>query len=198
MQFLVRMDVRLPHDMPQDVADDLRARIGRPLELVGIAVRRPHREAVHRRVVEGPEFAVGDRVPLEEGREAVLEQRRRRGMVLDPADHDTWSCGSFFTNPILTAEQAAGLPDEAPRFPAGNGMVKSSAAWLIDHAGFGKGFDAGLDHVSISTKHSLALTNRGGATTAELLDLARVIRAGVEERFGVRLRPEAHLVGVEL
>jgi UDP-N-acetylmuramate dehydrogenase len=128
-------------------------------------------------------------------REAVLALRRGKGMVLDPADHDTWSAGSFFTNPILTPEQADALPPEAPRFGSGD-RVKTSAAWLIEHAGFGKGY--GTPPATLSTKHTLALTNRGGATAEDLVALAREIRDGVERAFGVRLVPEPVLVGVSL
>ncbi|WP_278249410.1 UDP-N-acetylmuramate dehydrogenase [Aeromicrobium sp. IC_218] len=139
---------------------------------------------------------VGERAPLADVREAVLGLRRGKGMVLDPADHDTWSAGSFFTNPVLTPEQADRLPADAPRFAQPDGSVKTSAAWLIDHAGFAKGHGTGA--VSLSTKHPLALTNRGGATTAELLDLAREVRDGVERAYGVRLVNEPVLVGAEL
>jgi len=117
--------------------------------------------------------------------------------VLDADDHDTWSAGSFFTNPVLSDGQAAELPPEAPRFAAADGMVKTSAAWLIDHAGFGKGFGR-PGPASLSTKHTLALTNRGEATTADLLDLARQVRDGVEKVYGVRLVPEPELVGCAL
>jgi UDP-N-acetylmuramate dehydrogenase len=130
----------------------------------------------------------------------VLGLRAGKGMVLDPADHDTWSAGSFFTNPFLTAEQAAALPEDAPRFPQPDGTVKTSAAWLIERSGFGKGY--GLDRhggrVSLSTKHALALTNRGGATADDLLRLAREVRDGVAGRFGVRLVNEPVLVGCTL
>jgi UDP-N-acetylmuramate dehydrogenase len=138
----------------------------------------------------------GGTAPSKDVREVVLDLRRSKGMVLDPGDHDTWSVGSFFVNPFVAPEQ---VPDGCPNWEV-DGRVKLSAAWLIENAGFGKGFglDRGRGTVAVSTKHSLALTNRGGASTAELLDLARVIRAGVEARFGVRLRPEAHLVGVDL
>ncbi len=138
----------------------------------------------------------GERVPSAAVRDAVLGLRRRKGMVLDAEDHDTWSAGSFFTNPVLDPKAADRLPADAPRFPQADGTVKSSAAWLIDHAGFGKGHGHGP--VSLSTKHVLALTNRGGATTADLLALAREVRDGVEERFGVRLVPEPVLVGCSL
>lgn len=149
----------------------------------------------------------GARVPLAEAREGVLEQRRRRGMVLDEADHDTWSCGSFFTNPVLTAAEFEGLvarvrervgPDTVPPgFPAADGTVKTSAAWLIDHAGFGKGY--GLPGpAALSTKHVLALTNRGGARAADLLALAREIRAGVADAFGITVVNEPVLVGLTL
>jgi UDP-N-acetylmuramate dehydrogenase len=117
-------------------------------------------------------------------------------MVLDPDDHDTWSAGSFFTNPVLPPDEADRLPEGAPRWPAPDGRVKTSAAWLIERAGFGKGHGDGA--VRVSTKHSLALTNRGGATTRELLALAGEIRTGVLDRFGVALAIEPVLVGVEL
>jgi UDP-N-acetylmuramate dehydrogenase len=140
--------------------------------------------------------AVGDRAPVSDVRRAVLELRARKGMVLDPQDHDTWSAGSFFTNPVLPAELAAGLPPEAPRWPEADGRVKVSAAWLIEQAGFAKGHGAGP--VRLSTKHTLALTNRGAARTADLLTLARQIRDGVRARFGVELAPEPVLLGCAL
>ncbi|MFD1859579.1 UDP-N-acetylmuramate dehydrogenase [Aeromicrobium camelliae] len=139
---------------------------------------------------------LGDRVPLAQVRESVLALRRGKGMVLDPDDHDTWSAGSFFTNPILEPEQSDRLPPEAPRFDQPDGRVKTSAAWLIDHAGYGKGYGDGP--VRLSTKHPLALTHRGGGTTEQLLELAREVRDGVERRFGVRLVNEPVLVGAEL
>jgi UDP-N-acetylmuramate dehydrogenase len=136
---------------------------------------------------------VGERVPAVDVRQAVLDLRRGKGMVLDPADHDTWSAGSFFTNPMLSAADADRLPDGAPRWPERDGRVKTSAAWLIEHAGFGKGYGDGA--AGISTKHTLALTNRGGATADDLLALAREIRDGVRERFGVELVNEPVVVG---
>jgi UDP-N-acetylmuramate dehydrogenase len=147
---------------------------------------------------------LGARVPLAEAREAVLAQRRARGMVLDADDHDTWSAGSFFTNPILSSSAFATLVQRAeatgagdpPSYPADTG-VKTSAAWLIDRAGFGKGF--GLPGpAALSTKHTLALTNRGGATAADLVRLAGQIRDGVRDHFGVTLEPEPRLVGFTL
>lgn len=142
----------------------------------------------------------GERAPLHDVRRAVLGLRRGKGMVLDEADHDTWSAGSFFTNPLLTAAQAAALPTGAPRWKQPDGRVKTSAAWLIEHAGFGRGFGLARagGRVSLSTKHTLALTNRGGATTADLLALAREVRDGVERAFGVRLVNEPVLVGCAL
>ena len=139
----------------------------------------------------------GRRAPLAEVRRAVLGLRAGKGMVLDPADHDTWSAGSFFTNPHLTPEEADALPADAPRWPQPDGTVKSSAAWLIERAGFDKGYGLG-GRVSLSTKHTLALTNRGSATTGELLALARAVRDGVERAFGVRLVNEPVLVGCSL
>lgn len=139
---------------------------------------------------------VGDRAPSVAVREAVLGLRRGKGMVLDPEDHDTWSAGSFFTNPLLDAEQAATLPEDAPRYPQPDGTIKTSAAWLIERSGFSKGFGDGA--ARLSTKHTLALTNRGEATTADLLDLAREIRSGVEAKFGITLVNEPVLVGCSL
>jgi UDP-N-acetylmuramate dehydrogenase len=151
--------------------------------------------------------AVGDRVPLADARAAVLGLRRGKGMVLDPADPDTRSAGSFFTNPVLTLDQFAAVqraararfgPDVAvPRFAAGDSHVKVPAAWLIERSGFGKGFPAGAA-VRISSKHTLALVNAGGGSTKALLDLAAQIRDGVRAEFGVGLVPEPVLVGVSL
>ncbi len=138
----------------------------------------------------------GGRAPLTAVRETVLDLRRGKGMVVDPDDHDTWSAGSFFTNPVLDADALARLPEDAPRFPQPDGRVKSSAAWLIEHAGFGKGF--GTPPATLSTKHALALTNRGGATAADVIALATAVRDGVRDRFGVTLLPEPVLVGVSL
>ena len=135
---------------------------------------------------------VGGRVGLVDVPDAVVALRRRKGMVLDDADHDTWSAGSFFTNPIVDE-----VPEGAPAWPAGD-KVKTSAAWLIDHAGFAKGYPAGDAPVSLSTKHTLALTNRGRGTAADVVALAREIRDGVQARFGIRLEPEPRLVGVSL
>lgn len=139
----------------------------------------------------------GESAPLTDVRAAVLELRRAKGMVLDDADHDTWSAGSFFTNPVLTQ---ADVPADAPRWLQDDGRVKTSAAWLIEQAGFPKGFgaDVGTGAATLSTKHTLAVTNRGGATTEDLLLLARTVRSGVHTRFGVTLHPEPTLIGVDL
>ena len=144
---------------------------------------------------------VGGQAPLAEVREAVLAQRRRRGMLLDPADHDTWSAGSFFTNPVLTPDQhaafelrcAEGEGGAPAGWPEQDGRVKISAAWLIEHAGFGRGY--GIGPATLSTKHTLALTNRGGASTRDLLKLAAEVRDGVYARFGVTLVPEPVFAG---
>ncbi|WIN00979.1 UDP-N-acetylmuramate dehydrogenase [Actinoplanes oblitus] len=141
----------------------------------------------------------GDRVPVEQARQTVLKLRAGKGMVLDPEDRDTWSVGSFFTNPVVSAAFFAELTaarGELPHWPGTDGTVKIPAAWLIEHAGFPKGF-AG-DGVAISGKHTLALTNRGTGDTAALLDLARTIRDGVRDRFGVELHPEPVLIGCAL
>jgi UDP-N-acetylmuramate dehydrogenase len=148
----------------------------------------------------------GERAPLARVRETVIALRRTKGMVLDDADHDTWSAGSFFTNPILDAASLEslrqrvapmlGAGESMPMFPEPEGRAKVSAAWLIERAGFGKGHSAG--RVAISSKHALALTNRGGATTSELLYLARLIRQGVNAKLGVVLENEPVLVGATL
>lgn len=170
----------------------------------------------------------GQRRDPAEVREEVLGLRRSKGMVHDPADHDTWSAGSFFTNPVvpetladeitqvvateLGADEAAGMP----RFPVAAGsmapegsdtgdsdgaaeaMVKLSAAWLIDRAGFAKGYPGADAPARLSTKHTLALTNRGAARAADVVKLARDVRAGVQEKFGVQLEPEPLWIGLEI
>jgi len=144
---------------------------------------------------------LGATAPLAEVRAAVLKLRAGKGMLIDDADPDTYSAGSFFTNPVLDAAAFAALRantgGEPPSWPGEGGVVKISAAWLIDRAGFTKGYGHG-DGVAISTKHALSLTNRGTGTTAGLLALAREIRDGVHERFGVTLHPEPVLVNCEL
>jgi UDP-N-acetylmuramate dehydrogenase len=164
--------------------------------------------------------APGDRVPLGEARSAVLKLRARKGMVLDAGDPDTRSAGSFFTNPVLTADEFAAVTSRArqsggpelrvPHFPAPDGHVKVPAAWLIERAGFGKGYPGpasgpaavpsgparGPGAARISSKHTLALVNPGSASTASLLALAQEIRAGVRDAFGVTLDIEPVLVGV--
>ncbi|MFC9896740.1 UDP-N-acetylmuramate dehydrogenase [Nocardia sp. NPDC127579] len=144
--------------------------------------------------------------PAAEVRAAVLGLRAGKGMVLDPADHDTWSAGSFFTNPVVPHARvdavraliSAHVGDiTVPTYPAPDG-VKFSAGWLIERAGFAKGFPGPEAAARLSTKHTLALTNRGAATAADLVELARTVRAGVEARFGIRLEPEPVTVGLTL
>lgn len=176
-----------------------------PQDFVVLQVRFKLPESTDSAPVRYPELAsalgvdVGTRLSTTAVRDAVLSLRRRKGMVLDASDHDSWSAGSFFTNPVLTGQQAARLPDAAPRYPAGQGMVKTSAAWLIEHAGIEKGFTVSPGaQASISTKHTLALTNRGAATTADVLLLARTVQQKVQAQFGITLVPEPVLVGCEL
>lgn len=155
---------------------------------------------------------VGDRAEAKTVRETVLGLRAGKGMVLDPRDRDTFSTGSFFTNPIIAAETQEQVPDDAPRYPVldPSGQVdesktKLSAAWLIQHAGFDKGYGLEGDSVSVaggrvslSTKHTLAITNRGGARAEDVVAIARAVRDGVREKFGVTLEAEPVLVGTHL
>jgi UDP-N-acetylmuramate dehydrogenase len=134
-------------------------------------------------------------------REAVLSLRTRKGMVLDEADHDTWSVGSFFTNPVVTPAEfdvvrrrAGNRAGPVPNYPAPDG-VKLAAGWLVERAGFGKGYPGEDALARLSTKHALALTNRGGATTADVISLARTVRDGVRTTFGIELTPEPILIG---
>ena len=136
---------------------------------------------------------VGQPAPAGAVREAVLGLRRGKGMVVDSADPDSRSAGSFFTNPLLAPQD---VPAGAPCWPAADGLVKTSAAWLIERAGFTRGWGDGP--VGLSTKHTLALVHRGGGRTADLLVAARSIRAGVRERFGVELLAEPVVVGEQL
>jgi UDP-N-acetylmuramate dehydrogenase len=141
-------------------------------------------------------IAVGEKAPVIDTRKAVLELRAAKGMLLNADDHDSWSAGSFFTNPIVASEIASTLPDSAPKWPLADGRVKTSAAWLIENSGIGKGYSHG--GARISTKHVLALTNAGDATAEELLQLAREVRASVEAKFGITLEPEVNLIGLAL
>jgi UDP-N-acetylmuramate dehydrogenase len=171
---------------------------------VTFALSRDHRSAPVRyaELAKALGVGAGERVPLRAVREAVLALRAAKGMVLDPDDPDTRSVGSFFTNPVLTGEEFAALVERAgttpPYWPGPDGIVKVSAAWLIEHAGFGKGYTGDHPGVAVSSKHTLALTNRGTGTTTALLELARDIRDGVLKSFDVRLRPEPVLVNCAL
>jgi UDP-N-acetylmuramate dehydrogenase len=162
--------------------------------------------------------SLGATVPLEDVRNAVLGLRSRKGMVLDPDDPDSVSAGSFFTNPIVPEAETRALPDDAPRWPVDpepadlvlplgevpaprvlpDPRVKLSAAWLIERAGIGRGFALPGSRAAISSKHTLALTNRGGASAAEIAELARFVQIRVFSEFGVHLEPEPNLVGLSL
>jgi UDP-N-acetylmuramate dehydrogenase len=164
---------------------------------------------------------LGARVPLRDARNAVLALRAGKGMVLDPGDPDSISAGSFFTNPIVSESFARTLPRGAPRFPVeaeepprvlplGSDVplpddasldeysVKLSAAWLIERAGIVRGFSLPGSRAAISSKHTLAIVNRGDATAAEVVQLAGYVRTRVESEFGVRLQNEPVLVGLDL
>lgn len=161
----------------------------------------------HRELAAELGIELGGRAPVMAVREAVLRIRARKGMVLDSGDHDTWSAGSFFMNPVLAPAAYEALQarareltgEQAPAYPEAGSAMKVPAAWLIEHAGFAKGYPLAVRSqagIAISTKHPLALTNRGHGTASELITLAREIAAGVERRFGVRLQPEPQLLGL--
>lgn len=204
----------------------------------GLSVPLRFGELARRLGADADEAAAGEiRRPAADVRQAVLELRAGKGMVLDAADHDTWSAGSFFTNPIVTGEEARDAvvaavrekcgdaeAESMPLYPvkggsasasggaggatgagvgggagAGEPQFKFSAAWLIERAGFAKGWHVpGNERASLSTKHTLALTNRGSATSADVVELARAVRAGVLDAFGVVLEPEPIWVGVSI
>ena len=141
-------------------------------------------------------ISVGDKAPIAATRKTVLELRAKKGMLLNPADRDSWSAGSFFTNPIVSQEIAAKLPADAPRWPTTDGRVKTSAAWLIENSGVHKGDTHG--GARVSTKHVLALTNAGNATAIDIAELAKSAQKSVYEKFGITLETEVNLVGLTL
>ena len=139
---------------------------------------------------------VGEKASVLETRKAVLELRSAKGMLLNPSDRDSWSAGSFFTTPIVTKEIAAQLPEGAPQWPTADGMIKMSAAWLIEHSGVHKGDSHG--GARVSTKHVLALTNAGNATATDIAELAKSAQKSVFEKFGITLEAEVNLIGITL
>jgi UDP-N-acetylmuramate dehydrogenase len=139
---------------------------------------------------------VGEKAPVATTRAAVLELRAAKGMLLNPSDRDSWSAGSFFTNPIVSKEVAAKLPEGAPQWPTPDGNIKISAAWLIEHSGVHKGDSHG--GARVSTKHVLALTNAGNATATDIAELAKSAQKSVFEKFGITLEAEVNLVGITL
>ncbi len=141
-------------------------------------------------------ITVGDKAGIVETRKAVLELRASKGMLLNPKDQDSWSAGSFFTNPIISKEIADTLPADAPRWPTQDGRVKTSAAWLIEKSGIHKGDTHG--GARVSTKHVLALTNSGNATATEIAELAKTAKQAVQQKFGITLEAEVNLIGITL
>lgn len=139
---------------------------------------------------------VGEKAPISATRTAVLELRAAKGMLLNPSDRDSWSAGSFFTNPIITQEVANQLPEGAPKWPTADGKVKTSAAWLIENSGVHKGDSHG--GARVSSKHVLALTNAGNATATDIAELAKSAQKSVYEKFGITLEAEVNLVGITL
>ena len=139
---------------------------------------------------------VGDKSTVIATRKAVLELRQAKGMLLVPQDRDSWSAGSFFTNPIITADLAEKLPEGAPKWLLDDGRVKTSAAWLIENSGIHKGDAHG--GAKVSSKHVLALTNAGNATAQDIAELANIARKSVKDKFGITLEAEVNLVGLSL
>ena len=139
---------------------------------------------------------LGDRALVEDVRQAVLALRAAKGMVLNENDPDSWSAGSFFVNPILSADIAAKLPSDAPRWPQPDGRIKTSAAWLMEKSGVKKGEEH--EGARVSTKHVLALVNSGSAKASDIAALAKTARAQVQKVFGITLEPEVHFVGLSL
>ena len=139
---------------------------------------------------------MGDKAPVVDVRKAVLELRAAKGMLINSQDKDSWSAGSFFTNPIISQQAADGLPNAAPKWPLTDGRVKISAAWLIENSGIHKGDEVG--GARISTKHVLALTNSGNATASDIATLARKARDQVQNTFGITLEAEVNLIGIEI
>jgi UDP-N-acetylmuramate dehydrogenase len=139
---------------------------------------------------------VGDKASILATRQAVLELRASKGMLLNPTDQDSWSAGSFFTNPIISKETADKLPADAPRWPTSDGRVKTSAAWLIEKSGIHKGDTHG--GARVSTKHVLALTNSGNATATEIAELAKTAKQAVQDKFGITLEAEVNFIGITL
>lgn len=161
-------------------------------------VADPWSVVMYAQLAEALGIAVGETATSAAIRDAVLALRRSKGMVVDPDDPDTRSAGSFFTNPILDAGTAATLPETCPRYPSTDG-VKVSAAWLIEHSGIGKGWQVRPNSTArVSTKHTLALTTVGDASSRDLLELARAIQLRVRERFGIELEAEPRLVNCSL
>ena len=142
------------------------------------------------------EIEIGDKASVLSCRAAVLELRASKGMLLSQDDHDSWSAGSFFTNPIISQQAADALPSAAPKWPLTDGRVKVSAAWLIENSGIHKGDKIG--GARVSTKHVLALTNSGTATAADIAALAKRARDHVQEAFGIILAAEVNLIGLEI
>jgi UDP-N-acetylmuramate dehydrogenase len=141
---------------------------------------------------------MGSQVPLNDVRNSVLKLRANKGMVLDTNDPDSVSCGSFFTNPIVSDKMARTLPFDAPKYESedDDGLtVKLSAAWLIENAGITKGFRIAGSKAAVSSKHALAIVNTGGATAHEILQLANYIQVQVSNKFGINIVPEPNLIG---
>ena len=157
--------------------------------ITGVDFALPHGDDANVRYAELTKALGGDSAPLATIRETVIELRRGKGMVVDAGDPESRSAGSFFTNPLV---EPSAVPEGAPAWVQPDGRVKVSAGWLIEHAGFAKGYTVG--RVGISRKHALALVNRGGATATELLALAEEIVAGVRARLGITLTPEPVIV----
>jgi len=183
---------RAGHGGPDGLDRYVVLRVSFQLRLAELSAPVRYAELARRLGVE-----IGARAPLAEVREAVLALRAGKGMVLDGSDHDTWSVGSFFTNPVLAESGLHPALAGAPRWPAGDGRVKLPAAWLIEQAGITRGHGM-PGPAAVSTKHTLALTNRGAASAQDVVALARGVRDAVRARFDISLVPEPRFVGIVL
>ena len=162
---------------------------------VELALERGESCVAYNDLARALEIDIGAYVPAEALRTQVLALRASKGMLISAKDPDSWGVGSFFTNPVIASSE---IPQGAPYYPISASTVKIPAAWLIENSGFTKGYPGENASVRLSTKHTLAITNRGSGTTAEVLTLARTVQAGVLAHYGIRLIPEPVFINCTL